>query len=108
VDTNDFYVTKYSVKYELKCMNPLSNIDLKTNACNAHGNVPISEMSHIENYRNPATNSNITILPKDYFKPLSKCGVYHSEGHTGKIMCVCRYILYMCVECNTCNVTYLF
>ena len=40
------------------------------------------------------------IQPQLYFqkiilKPLSKCGVYHNEGHIGKIICVCRYILYM-------------
>ena len=70
VDTSDFYVTKYSVKYEQICINLLNNIDLKTNACNTNGNVPILEVSYIENYRNPAKNSNITILPKDYFKPL--------------------------------------
>ena len=75
MDTSDFYVTKYSVKYEQKWINHLNNIDLKTNACNTHGSVPISEVSNIENYKNPAKNSNITILPKDNFKPLSKCGV---------------------------------
>jgi len=96
VDTGDFYVTKYSVKCEQKCINPLNNINLKTNACNTHSNVPMSEVSHIEKYRNPAKNSNITILPNDYFKPLSKYDLYHSEGHTGK-KCVFVDIYYTCV-----------
>jgi hypothetical protein len=83
------------VKYEQKCTNPLNNIDLTTNACNTHGNVPISEVSRIENYRNSAKNSNITVLPKDYFKPLSKRGVYHN-GHIGKNN-VFADIYYTCV-----------